>query len=234
MADFEKNPELEEELDENIITLTDEEDIRLETFYDVLRGLQEDAEEAWSKDRDMRMRPPEAPFSKNYHEFVLKTLLREAAENGYDRLAWTTADMQSERWSDEYGVDGGYALHRHRLTLPRPAGGRQYQFSGDLGYLAVGGFLSISNFTAEGISQADFIDLIPGIFAKLQSAQIRELFSKSSFTGQSGTDGRAAALTVSVLHFLVILVLSQCIDIRIGKILVSFPDCCILASFQIG
>lgn len=51
---------------------------------------------------------PDAPFRKNYHEFVLKNLLRKAAEDGYDSIGWTTADLQSERWSDEYAE--GYRI----------------------------------------------------------------------------------------------------------------------------
>ena len=51
---------------------------------------------------------PDAPFRSNYHEFVLKRLIRMAAENGYDLIGWTPADVQSERWSDEYAE--GYRI----------------------------------------------------------------------------------------------------------------------------
>ena len=51
---------------------------------------------------------PDAPFKDNYHEFVLKRLLRMAAEQGYDSIGWTTADIQSERWSDEFAE--GYRI----------------------------------------------------------------------------------------------------------------------------
>lgn len=50
----------------------------------------------------------DAPFRNNYHEFVLKRLIREAAEKGYDSIGWTTADIQSDRWSDEYAE--GYRI----------------------------------------------------------------------------------------------------------------------------
>lgn len=50
----------------------------------------------------------EAPFKDNYHEFVLKNLLRNAAENGYDSIGWTPAEVQSKRWSDEYAE--GYRI----------------------------------------------------------------------------------------------------------------------------
>ena len=51
---------------------------------------------------------PDAPFKDNYHEYVLKRLLRMAAEQGYDSIGWTTADIQSERWSKEYAE--GYRI----------------------------------------------------------------------------------------------------------------------------
>jgi hypothetical protein len=41
---------------------------------------------------------PDAPFSKTWHEFVLKRMLRYAAENGYDKIAWTTGEQQAERY----------------------------------------------------------------------------------------------------------------------------------------
>lgn len=51
---------------------------------------------------------PDAPFKDTYHEFVLKRLIRMAAEQGYDFIGWTPADVQSKRWSDEYAE--GYRI----------------------------------------------------------------------------------------------------------------------------
>lgn len=51
---------------------------------------------------------PDAPFRDTYHEYVLKRLIRMAAEEGYDIIGWTTADIQSQRWSDEYAE--GYRI----------------------------------------------------------------------------------------------------------------------------
>ena len=45
---------------------------------------------------------PDAPFRNNYHEYVLKRLIRMAAEQGYDSIGWTPSEIQSERWSDEF------------------------------------------------------------------------------------------------------------------------------------
>ena len=41
---------------------------------------------------------PDAPFKNDWHELVMKRMLREAAEKGYDRLSWTTGDQQAERY----------------------------------------------------------------------------------------------------------------------------------------
>ena len=41
---------------------------------------------------------PAAPFEKNWHELAMKRMLRYAAENGYDRVAWTTGNQQADRY----------------------------------------------------------------------------------------------------------------------------------------
>ena len=41
---------------------------------------------------------PDAPFEKNWHELAMKRMLRYAAENGYDKIAWTTGEQQAERY----------------------------------------------------------------------------------------------------------------------------------------
>lgn len=51
---------------------------------------------------------PDAPFKDTYHEYVLKRLIRMAAEQGYDSIGWTTAVIQSERWSEDYAE--GYRI----------------------------------------------------------------------------------------------------------------------------
>lgn len=41
---------------------------------------------------------PDGPFKKTWHEFALKRMIRFAAENGYDKIAWTTGEQQAERY----------------------------------------------------------------------------------------------------------------------------------------
>ena len=48
---------------------------------------------------------PNAPFKSDWHELVVKRMLRHAAENGYDRLAWTTGDQQAARYDLSKHID---------------------------------------------------------------------------------------------------------------------------------
>ena len=71
-------------------SMTPEERAQYKTFDD-----------AFVKARDVKSRltqgaVPDAPFKQNWHELVMKRMLRQAAENGYDRLAWTTGDQQAD------------------------------------------------------------------------------------------------------------------------------------------
>ncbi|MBQ8422985.1 MAG: hypothetical protein IJY36_01825 [Coprobacter sp.] len=78
---------------------------------------------------DAIKRVPDAPFDKNWAELAMKRMLRYAAENGYDKVAWTTGAQQASRYgiggvvdyitSEDYGVgdDGSITrlieLHMH-------------------------------------------------------------------------------------------------------------------------
>lgn len=48
---------------------------------------------------DYQRQIPAAPFEKNWHELAFKRMLRFAAENGYDKVAWTTGEQQAERYN---------------------------------------------------------------------------------------------------------------------------------------
>ena len=64
--------------------------------------------EIWQQSIIAKRGVEDAPFRNNYHEYVLKNLLRMAAEEGYDSIGWTTADIQSKRWSDAFAE--GYRI----------------------------------------------------------------------------------------------------------------------------
>lgn len=48
---------------------------------------------------------PNAPLLKNWQELTLKRMLRYAAENGFDKVAWTTGAMQQARYDLSKHVD---------------------------------------------------------------------------------------------------------------------------------
>jgi GGDEF domain-containing protein len=49
--------------------------------------------------------PPDAPFKKSWPELSMKRMIRYAAENGYDKIAWTTGEQQAERYDLSKQVD---------------------------------------------------------------------------------------------------------------------------------
>ncbi|MBQ5752483.1 MAG: hypothetical protein IIV89_06525, partial [Bacteroidaceae bacterium] len=42
---------------------------------------------------------PAAPFEKNWYELAMKRMLRLTAEEGFDKVAWTTGEQQAERYA---------------------------------------------------------------------------------------------------------------------------------------
>ena len=65
---------------------------------------------------------PAAPFEKNWHELAFKRMLRYAAENGYDAVAWTTGDQQAKRYSLSRVSDSAVSE-----TIPEVPGGYEGQ-----------------------------------------------------------------------------------------------------------
>lgn len=62
--------------------------------------VQKDAEEAVAEYLGTEdPRTPDAPFKKNWHEMVMRRMIRYAAENGFDKVAWTTGQQQAKRYS---------------------------------------------------------------------------------------------------------------------------------------
>lgn len=76
-------------------SLTEEERAKL----DELVTKQRKAADELDKARATARLVPDAPFDKNWHELAFKRMLRYAAENGYNHLAWTTGTQQAERYN---------------------------------------------------------------------------------------------------------------------------------------
>lgn len=70
--------------------------------YHELEGLADNADKLYTdyenEHGNISNRVPEAPFEKNWHELAMKRMLRYAAENGFDKVAWTKGAQQAERY----------------------------------------------------------------------------------------------------------------------------------------
>lgn len=71
---------------------------------------------------------PDAPFKTTWSELAMKRMIAYAAENGYDRIAWTTGKQQAERYDlskqiskieYEPAGDGLYEVHAFDLAGKR-------------------------------------------------------------------------------------------------------------------
>lgn len=76
------------------------EDVKNKLSY--LKRLENERVDVSLKVQSAENKTPDAPFRNNYHEYVLKRLIRMAAEDGYDSIGWTTAKQQERRWSSDY------------------------------------------------------------------------------------------------------------------------------------
>jgi hypothetical protein len=61
--------------------------------------------EAWQKEQDAAwaniFAAPDAPFKKTWAMLSMKRMIRYAAENGFDSVAWTPGEVHTNRWGTE-------------------------------------------------------------------------------------------------------------------------------------
>ena len=107
----------------------------------------QDVERQWDLDKAV----PDAPFRNNYTDFVLKNLIRDAAEGGYDMIAWTTAAQQSERWSDAYAE--GYRIE-YDQDIPSFLKKYGKQWGAKVGYTLIGRDLTDTSAYRDGGMEA--------------------------------------------------------------------------------
>lgn len=79
-----------------------------------IRDLEREQDEFFRrKEYQYSIAVPDAPFEKNWHELAMKRMLRYAAENGYDFIAWTKGDQQAERYDIGKAISG---IHKGQPT----------------------------------------------------------------------------------------------------------------------
>lgn len=116
---------------EKFIKLRDDVDAHGTLQYNEQKQIMLKAERDYEKVRDEEYLKyakgiPDAPFQKTWHEYALKRLIRYAAENGYDKIAWTTGDMQNKRYKLTNVVNTiTYERYKDHITIIGKEGNRQ-------------------------------------------------------------------------------------------------------------
>lgn len=95
---------------------------------------------------------PEAPFEKNWHELAMKRMLRYAAENGYDAVAWTKGDQQNERYGLGGYVDSIQMIEEHDGMIDYLFYVKGYEESSIIGVEKESGIVTLAE---EPLSQAE-------------------------------------------------------------------------------
>lgn len=94
---------------------------------------------------------PDAPFRNSYTDFVLKNLIRDAAEQGYDQIAWTTGVQQEARWSSDFAE--GYRIE-YDQDIPSFLKKYGKQWGAKVGYTLIGKDLTDSSAYRDGGMEA--------------------------------------------------------------------------------
>ena len=114
--DSPENRAKEKEITEQIDSLLTDEDKKL---VDTFKNNSKELDSISKRIETAGKKAPEVPYAGSadtYHEYVMKHLLRQAAENGYDAIGWTTAQQQVDRWSDKYAE--GYRIE-YDQSIPK-------------------------------------------------------------------------------------------------------------------
>ena len=68
---------------------------------------------------------PNAPFKSDWHELAMKTMLRKAAEGGYDKIGWVTGEQTADRYDISKQIESlNYDPDNQRLVAKLPSGSR--------------------------------------------------------------------------------------------------------------
>lgn len=105
-------------------------------------------------------RVPDAPFRDSWDALAMKRMLRFAAEEGYDKIAWTSGQMQSDRYDLTKVLDDFYY---------KPNGDGTYKVSAALNQRRTG-YTEYSDLNYDSLT----VDRIGEIFGKEIAAKVSE------------------------------------------------------------
>ena len=121
---------------------------------------------------------PDAPFEKNWSELAMKRMLRYAAENGFDKVAWTKGAQQAERYNIGGVVDRIEAYRYVDPTTGEVMDGEYQLFT----YKTDGSTIH----EASGVMNAERIH---EVFGKELGSRIIEETEKTSGSGRAEISG---------------------------------------------
>lgn len=100
---------LEEDLKENNLTFIDfKESVIPAEAKEQIDNIKDEIEKIEKQQNSLDKKPvPNAPLKSTWHEFGFKQMIRLAAEQGYDKIGWTTGDQQTDIYEGalQEGVD---------------------------------------------------------------------------------------------------------------------------------
>ncbi len=139
-----------------------------------------------------RNAPFEAPFDKNWHELAMKRMLRYAAENGYDIIAWTKGDQQNQRYGLSKVVDEIYVASDFASTKSEESSFRMILKNGNDNHVGVNkktGIVTFYNENPQAIGKP-LSDLLGKELAdKILAARDYQTFSGVDFELSEGMKG---------------------------------------------
>lgn len=91
--------------DESYWDVRDAEGNRVARMNPVVFNTSEEAIEAAARHNQVHGRVPDAPFKKSWPLLAFKRVLRLAAEEGYDAVAWTPGEVQADRYDLSNQID---------------------------------------------------------------------------------------------------------------------------------
>ena len=135
---------------------------------------------------------PDAPFDKNWYELAMKRMLRYAAENGYDVIAWTTGDQQNQRYGLSKVVDEIYVDEDFASTKREESSFRMILKNGDNNHVGVNkktGIVTFYNEQPQAIGRPLSELLGKELAEKILAARDYQTFREVDFELSEGMKG---------------------------------------------
>ena len=126
----------------------------------------------------------DAPFRDTYHEYVMKRLIRMAAEEGYDIIGWTPSEIQVDRWSEEFAE--GYRIE-YDQEIPKFLKKYGKKWGATVGKTAINGYSEVTYTSADGVKYKSIREWFDDVSGKLLSLYGNSLKGKLTVKEEGNT-----------------------------------------------